>query len=72
MKVPSPLGPIFIIIVPPGTANAGKFVGDRIAEIDRMMGDPASAYWRGPQANALQAEYRELVDAQSKMKSRAA
>jgi hypothetical protein len=59
-------------IVPPGTPNAGKFIGDRIGEISKLMGDPASAYWRGPQAAAMQAEYRELVDAQEKMKTRAA
>jgi hypothetical protein len=37
-----------------------------------MMGDAKSSYWRGPQADALQAEFRQLVDAREKLKSRAA
>jgi hypothetical protein len=34
---------------------------DRRAEIIGMMGDPRSAYWRGPQAEAMQQEFRNLV-----------
>lgn len=59
-------------LVPAGTANPGKAVGDRLAELNKMMGDQRSDYWRGPNAAALQAEYRELLDAQDKMKARAA
>lgn len=35
----------------------------RLAEITALMGDHRSAYWRGPDADALQAEYRGLVEA---------
>ncbi|MEY9428876.1 hypothetical protein ABH975_004191 [Bradyrhizobium ottawaense] len=33
----------------------------RIDELRDMMRDPASNYWRGPRAEATQAEYRQLV-----------
>lgn len=58
-------------IVPPGTQNAGAFVASRITEIEKMMGDNRSNYWRGPESAKIQQEYRDLVDAQSKMKARA-
>lgn len=58
-------------VVPAGTQNQTKAISDRIAEINVIMqGDEADAkYWRNP---ALQTEYAQLLDAQEKMKSRAA
>jgi hypothetical protein len=43
---------------PPAPAPAPV---DRRAEIVGMMGDQRSAYWRGPQAEAMQQEFRNLV-----------
>jgi hypothetical protein len=34
---------------------------DRRAELVELMGDQRSAYWRGPQAEAMQQEFRNLV-----------
>lgn len=48
----------------PAAATEGKRTPEDeqlIAEIERQMGDPSSAYWRGPRAAAMQAEYRELI-----------
>lgn len=59
-------------LVPAGTSDAGKSVNDRIAEIETMMRDRGGDYYRGPKANALQAEYRELITARDKMKAKAA
>jgi hypothetical protein len=36
-------------------------VADERAEIEKLMGDPRSEYWRGPKAATMQARYRELV-----------
>ena len=37
----------------------------RIAELEKMIGNHGSPYWRGDQAPALQAEYRDLISGQS-------
>jgi hypothetical protein len=45
------------------------------AELDglrKMMGDQNSEYWKGPKAEANQKRYRELIDADQKMKAKAA
>jgi hypothetical protein len=34
----------------------------RMAEIEKMMGDPRSGYWRGDGAESVQAEYRDLIE----------
>jgi hypothetical protein len=59
-------------VVPGAGANAGKAIEERLGEIQKMMGDRKSAYWRGPESAKLQAEFRDLVSAQERMKSRAA
>lgn len=46
-------------------------VSTRIEQIEALMGDRSSAYWRGPQADAMQQEFRDLVTARDKLKSRA-
>jgi len=43
-----------------------------LAELQKKMGDKSSDYWRGPLAEKNQARFRELVDVQQKIKSRAA
>ena len=65
---------------PGRTLGAGRLhagvAGARAAHrqsIEALMGDRHSEYWKGPKANAMQAEYRELVAARDAQKgSRAA
>lgn len=59
-------------LVPAGTSDAGKGVTDRLNELKTLMGDSRSEYWRGPKSEALQEEYRQLLDADAKLKARAA
>jgi hypothetical protein len=55
-------------VVPGAGANASQAISDELSSITKMMGDPKSDYWKGPSAEKLQARYRDLVNAQSKMK----
>lgn len=59
-------------LVPNTGGDPAKGVEDRIAELTKMMGKRDSDYWKGPKANALQQEFRELIDARDKMKARSA
>lgn len=60
-------------IVPASAGNAGQGIEQRLGELTKMMGDSKSDYWkRGPVGEKLQAEYRQLVDAQERLKQRAA
>ena len=59
-------------LLPAGTSDPAKGVSDRLNELKGMLGDRDSAYWKGPKANDFQNEYRELLEAQNKMKARAA
>jgi hypothetical protein len=60
-------------LVPDGFTPASQGLAQRIASIEAMMGDRHSEYWKGPKANAMQAEYRDLVAARDAQKgSRAA
>jgi hypothetical protein len=59
-------------LVPAGAGDAGKLAADRIAEIKGWMGAPSGSpdhkkYWGDEK---VRAEYRDLVDAQAKMKAR--
>jgi hypothetical protein len=44
---------------PPAVASPAHV--NRLTEIESMMGDQSSAYWRGATAPALQAEYRNIL-----------
>lgn len=48
------------------TPNAGQTsseaVADRLASLEKLMGDHGSEYWKGPNADKLQNEYRNLLD----------
>jgi hypothetical protein len=57
-------------LVLPDNADPAKSVDDRVAELDKMMRDKGSEYWRGPKSPAIQQEYRDLIDAQIKMGKR--
>jgi hypothetical protein len=49
----------------PRAVSASPQSSGRRAEIEKMVGDQNSAYWRGPQANEIQNEYRGLLAAPS-------
>ncbi len=57
-------------VTPAAGANAAQSVDDRIAELEAMSGDTRSQYWTGANADALQAELRNLYDMQEKMQAR--
>lgn len=50
----------------------GAGVEARISEIEKLMGDSSSEYYKGAKAEAIQAEYRKLIDAREANKRRAA
>ncbi|HEX5461889.1 MAG TPA: hypothetical protein VFX20_18135 [Steroidobacteraceae bacterium] len=58
------------ITLPDGGLADAKGVATRMAEIVKLMANPSSEYWRGPKANAIQAEYRKLVDFEEQNKRR--
>lgn len=53
-----------------GGENPLQGIESRKAEITQMMGNRSSAYWKGPTAEKIQAEYRSLVDSEMKLKAR--
>lgn len=59
-------------ILPAGGANPMQGIEGRMKELESMMGNRASEYWRGPKSEAMQQEYRDLLTAQEKLRSRAA
>ena len=59
-------------LLPAGSGSGAANVDGRIAEIEKMMRTPGSDYWKGDAGARIQQEYRDLVTARDKMKSRAA
>lgn len=59
-------------VVPAGSGDLGKTITDELANYKQMMGNPNSEYWKGPKAEGHQARYRELLEADQKLKARAA
>ena len=59
-------------LVPPGTGDIGAAIGDEIANIEKLMGNKVSDYWKGPKAEKMQERYRQLVAARDKQKTKAA
>lgn len=56
-------------VLPSGEASA-KGLESEINTLKGLMGDRSSKYWKGPEAQALQSRYRELVDLQQKIAAR--
>ena len=54
-------------VVPAGTANVGQAIASELEKLTAMMGNRNSEYWKGPKAEANQARYRELTDANNRM-----
>lgn len=57
-------------VVPTGITPNAKGVKDRLGELEKLMGNQHSEYWKGPKAEALQDEYRKLTEAAEKMEKR--
>lgn len=49
-------------LLPAGVGAAGKAVADRMRDLKVLMGDRNSQYWKGPKAEMLQQEYRDLIE----------
>lgn len=56
----------------PHASNPMQGLTERKAHIETLMRDRTSAYWRGSMAAALQQEYRDIINAEARMKARAA
>lgn len=61
-----------VSLVPNAGGNQGEAIGAEIANLKKMMGDPNSAYWKGPDAQKNQERYRKLLDGQAKLQKKAA
>jgi hypothetical protein len=55
-------------VVAGGGANQMTSVETELAQIQGMMGDRESKYWKGPEADKLQARCRELLDWKERQK----
>lgn len=55
-------------VVPGAGANQASAIADEIAKFQAKLGDRDSDYWKGPSAERNQARYRELLEAQEKLK----
>lgn len=57
-------------IVPADPLNAVKSMQTELADLEKLMGDQRSEYWRGPKADQMQARYRELTDGMTRVQNR--
>lgn len=55
-------------VVPGAGSNQASAIGEELDALKAKMGDRNSDYWKGPTAAKQQARYRELVEAQQKIK----
>lgn len=59
-------------VVPGAGGDLGKTVEAEIQDLQKMMANSASDYWKGPKAESLQQRLRDLLDAQEKIRAKAA
>ena len=59
-------------VIPGGGEGDMKSIETELTDIKKLMSDKNSKYWKGPESAKLQARYRDLISAQSAVKSRAA
>ena len=57
-------------VVPGSGANAQQALAGELEQIQSLMGDMKSEYWKGPRAEKMQARYRELLEVQDKVAAR--
>jgi hypothetical protein len=58
------LNPVAAVV--PAGGNQMQAIDDEIASIKGLMGDKSSKYWKGPEAEKMQARYRELISAKER------
>lgn len=56
-------------VVPGSGQNAAQAIENELADIQKLMGDKQSDYWKGPKAEKMQERYRQLISVQQKMQS---
>lgn len=54
-------------LVPGAGDNINGAIADELANLEKMMGNKTSDYWKGPHAEKNQQRYRDLVKAQERM-----
>lgn len=58
-------------VVPGAQGDVGKTIEAEIIDLKKLMANRQSEYWKGPKADGMQARYRDLIEAQEKLKARA-
>jgi hypothetical protein len=58
-------------VLPGVHQGAGANLEAELAGLKKMMKDPNSEYWKGPKAEANQARYRDLIEADEKLRAKA-
>lgn len=58
-------------VVPNAGTNQAQSIADEIGKFKKMMGNRNSEYWKGPQADANQKRYKQLLAAQEGMQKKA-
>lgn len=53
-------------VVPGSGITAPQAMESEITQIESLMGDRTSQYWKGPEAEKMQARYRQLIDARER------
>jgi hypothetical protein len=59
-------------VVPGVGGDLGKTIAAELTDIKTLMADPNSKYWKGPAADGMQERYRQLIEADGKIKAKAA
>lgn len=62
----------YATVVPGAGGDLGKTIDAEITELETLMGNKASKYWKGPEADKLQQRYRDLINAREKNKQKTA
>ena len=57
-------------VVPGSGASAQQALAGELEQIQSLMGDTKSEYWKGPKALRMQERYRELLEVQEKIAAR--
>ncbi len=55
-------------VVPGSGVNAAQAIQSEMQNLEKMMGDRSSEYWKGPKAETMQKRYRDLADVKVKVK----
>lgn len=60
------------VLIPNAGEGSMQSIDTELAKLKGLMANSGSEYWKGPSAEKNQARYRQLIEAQSKLKARAA